>query len=44
LGSTAAALLREVEGTVLMVRPTAEEQDRAQELIIPRYPLVFPYG
>jgi nucleotide-binding universal stress UspA family protein len=44
LGSTAAALLREVEGTVLMVRPTAEEQDRAQELIIPRYPVVFPYG
>ena len=44
LGSTAAALLREMEITVLMVRPTADEQERAQELIIPRYPVVFPYG
>ena len=44
LGSTAAPLLREMEITVLMVRPTADEQERAQELIIPRYPVVFPYG
>lgn len=44
LGSTAAALLRELETTVLMVRPTEVEQDVARELMIPRYPIVFPYG
>jgi nucleotide-binding universal stress UspA family protein len=44
LGSTAAALLRDLETTVITVRPTAEEQEKAQELMIPRYPLVFPYG
>jgi nucleotide-binding universal stress UspA family protein len=44
LGSTAMALVREVEATVLMLRPTADEQARAGELMIPRYPLVFPYG
>jgi nucleotide-binding universal stress UspA family protein len=44
LGSTAAALLRELETTVITVRPTAEEQAKAQELMIPRYPVVFPYG
>jgi nucleotide-binding universal stress UspA family protein len=45
VGSTASALLRELdEVPVLMVRPTAEEQDRAEELKIPRYPMVFPYG
>jgi nucleotide-binding universal stress UspA family protein len=44
LGSTAAALLRELETTVLMVRPTESEQEAAKELMIPRYPLIFPYG
>jgi len=44
LGSTAAALLRDLETTVITVRPTAEEQERARELMIPRYPVVFPYG
>jgi nucleotide-binding universal stress UspA family protein len=45
VGSTASALLRELEDVpVLMVRPTADEQDQAEELKIPRYPLVFPYG
>lgn len=45
VGSTAAALLRELlDVPVLMVRPTDDEQDRAEELKIPRYPLVFPYG
>ena len=44
LGSTAAALHRELEATVITVRPTAEEQEMVQELMIPRYPLVFPYG
>jgi len=44
LGSTAAALLRDLETTVITVRPTETEQERASELMIPRYPMVFPYG
>jgi hypothetical protein len=44
LGSTASALLRELETTVITVRPTADEQEKALELMIPRYPVVFPYG
>jgi len=44
LGSTAAALLRELETTVITVRPTEAEQQKARELMIPRYPMVFPYG
>ena len=44
LGSTAAALLRDLETTVITVRPTEAEQERATELMIPRYPMVFPYG
>jgi len=44
LGSTASALLRDLETTVITVRPTEEEQERARELMIPRYPMVFPYG
>jgi len=31
-------------GDVLMVKPTIAEQEQAKELIIPRYPVVFPYG
>jgi nucleotide-binding universal stress UspA family protein len=44
LGSTAAALLRDLETTVITVRPTAAEQEKALDLMIPRYPVVFPYG
>jgi nucleotide-binding universal stress UspA family protein len=44
LGSTASALMRDLETTVIMVRPTEEEQERARELMIPKYPVVFPYG
>jgi nucleotide-binding universal stress UspA family protein len=44
LGSTASVLLRELETTILTVRPTEPEQEKARELMIPRYPLVFPYG
>jgi nucleotide-binding universal stress UspA family protein len=44
LGSTASALMRDLDVTILMVRPTAAEQEAAEELKIPRYPLVFPYG
>ena len=44
LGSTASALVRDVSSAVLMVRPTVEEQREAHELMIPRYPLIFPYG
>ena len=44
LGSTAAALMRDLDVTVLMVTPTEAEQAKARELMIPRYPVVFPYG
>lgn len=44
LGSTASALMGDLETTVIMVRPTEEEQIRARELMIPKYPVVFPYG
>jgi len=44
LGGTASALMRDLETTVIMVRPTEEEQNRARELMIPKYPVVFPYG
>jgi len=44
LGSTASALLRDLEKTVITVRPTEVEQEKARELMIPRYPMVFPYG
>jgi len=44
LGSTASASDRELAATVLMVRPTLAEQEAALELMIPKYPLVFPYG
>ncbi len=44
LGSTAAALRHDLEVPVVMVRPTHIEMERARELMIPRYPLIFPYG
>ena len=44
MGSTASALMRDLDMTVLMVKPTIAEQEQAKELIIPRYPVVFPYG
>ena len=44
LGSTASALLRDLETTVIMVRPTEAERQIAADLMIPRYPWVFPYG
>ncbi len=44
LGSTVKALPSDLEVPVLLVRPTASETDRAHELIIPPYPMVFPYG
>ena len=43
LGSTAAALA-DLEVATLMVRPSPVDQERARELMIPRYPVVFPYG
>ncbi len=44
IGSTASALMRDLDVALLMVRPTAGEHAEAEELMIPRYPLVFPYG
>jgi nucleotide-binding universal stress UspA family protein len=44
LGSTAIALPVDFEVPVLLVRPTQAEQERTGELMIPRYPFIFPYG
>ncbi len=44
LGSTASALMRELQTTIITVRPTEADAERAQDLMIPSYPLVFPYG
>jgi nucleotide-binding universal stress UspA family protein len=44
LGSTASAIRGEIAATVVMVRPTLADQETAHELMIPKYPLVFPYG
>lgn len=44
LGSTASSLDHDLPATVLMVRPMAEDQERTRELMIPRYPMIFPYG
>lgn len=44
LGSTASTLARESPCPVLMVWPTLQEFERTNELMIPGYPFVFPYG
>jgi nucleotide-binding universal stress UspA family protein len=44
LGSTAAILTRDLSVTLMMVRPTLREMEQTRELMIPRYPIIFPYG
>jgi nucleotide-binding universal stress UspA family protein len=44
LGSTASALPHDLRAAVVLVRPTADDEARTRELMIPRYPIVFPYG
>lgn len=44
IGSTAAAVERGLAATVMMIRPTVEDSAKAREEMIPKYPLVFPYG
>ncbi len=44
LGSTASALASDLAVTVLLVRPSLVEMERTRELMIPRYPIIFPYG
>ncbi len=44
LGSTATVLTRELPQTVLMIRPSIAEMERTRKLMIPRYPIIFPYG
>jgi nucleotide-binding universal stress UspA family protein len=44
LGSTASSLAHDLPATVLMVRPRASEREKTRELMIPRYPMIFPYG
>lgn len=43
LGSTASSLAHDLPATVLMVRPQAEDRERTREMMIPRYPMIFPY-
>ena len=44
LGSTVRALPHDLEVPLILIRPTAAEVEQARELIIPAYPVVFPYG
>ena len=44
LGSTVRALPHDLEIPLILIRPTAEEVEQGRELIIPSYPVVFPYG
>ncbi len=44
VGSTSSALVKIAPCPVLMIWPTLREAERTQELMIPGYPFVFPYG
>ncbi|MCK5378921.1 MAG: universal stress protein [Acidobacteria bacterium] len=44
LGSTVRALPHDLEVPLILIRPTAADVEKARELIIPSYPVVFPYG
>lgn len=44
MGSTSSALVKDSPCPVLMIWPTRQEAERAQELMIPGYPFIFPYG
>lgn len=44
LGSTARAIPHDLEVPLIFIRPTANDVERGRELIIPSYPVVFPYG
>jgi nucleotide-binding universal stress UspA family protein len=44
LGSTAAAIPEELGAEVILLRTTEEGQKRTRELMIPKYPFIFPYG
>lgn len=44
LGSTVRALPQDLEVPLILIRPTNTEVEKARDLIIPAYPVVFPYG
>lgn len=44
LGSTVRALPQDLEVPLILIRPTDAEVEKVRELIIPSYPVVFPYG
>lgn len=44
LGSTVRALPDDFDVPVILIRPTEADSDRVRELMIPSYPVVFPYG
>lgn len=43
IGSTASALLRDLTCPVILVRPTAADEEQARRMTIPHYPAVFAY-
>lgn len=44
LGSTVRALPHDLEVPLVLIRPTERDIEKAQDLMIPSYPVVFPYG
>jgi nucleotide-binding universal stress UspA family protein len=44
VGGTAKAVIANAPCRVLLVAPTADEDQKTRELIIPEYPFIFPYG
>ncbi|MEN8164698.1 MAG: universal stress protein [Acidobacteriota bacterium] len=44
LGSTVRALPHDLEVPLILIRPTERDVEKAQEMMIPSYPVVFPYG
>jgi nucleotide-binding universal stress UspA family protein len=43
LGSTAAALVRELKIPIILVRPTSSDEEQARKMTVPHYPAVFTY-
>lgn len=44
MGNTAKSLMRSLEGTLLLVRGTREDQKKTEDMKIPGYPVVFMYA
>lgn len=44
IGGTARAVIKSAPCRVVLVAPTVEESRRTREMIVPDYPVIFPYG